>query len=297
MPFFRRIRLLAAPTAPALLLHRNPPPYTPAPTEAPSAKPPPTPDEETPVEIKVKIQTTLAPSASLQTLKGLLPRNPSFTGLVTPALLDLATTAVDKSTGRSLLHWAAATGHDVLVDNLAALDADIDTCDKDGNTALHTTILHGLKSGVATLLSHGAETGIRNSEGWTALHLAAITGNQAIVEQLLSHGADIDIRCRSHSETTPLHYAVMLSHLPVVRTLVAHGADLAARDGNGFTPAECAVAVGREGIIGLVLEGKNRPEVHNAYRVMSGARTVRSSLRLMYMVNRCDQGFHCAVVV
>lgn len=298
MPLFRRIRLIAASTAPALLLPRTPAhPYTPAssekpvaPTETPAACRP-----EIPVEINVQIQPTLAPLASLETVNRLLPSNTRFAGVVSPALLKLATSATDKSTGRSLLHWAAATGHNVLVSNLAALDADVNTLDNNGNTALHTTVLHGLTAGVATLLAHGAETGIRNNKGWTALHLAAITGNEAIVEQLLSHGADIGIRSGSHVEKTPLHYAVMLSHLSVVRTLVAHGADLAARDGRNRTPADCAVAIGREGVIGLVLEGKTRPVVSDMYSVTSGASTIRSSLDWMFLLDKSDKGFDCSV--
>lgn len=299
MPLFRRISLLTAPTPPALLLPRNPaPPDTPSPTEDPSTptKTPPTHPEYIPVEIKVHIQTTLPTSASLDTVIDLLPRTARFTGVVSPVLLTLATSATDKSTGRSLLHWAAATGHNVLVSHLAALGADINTSDRNGNTALHTTILHGLTAGVVTLLSHGAETGIRNDKGWTALHLAAITGNHAIVDQLLSHGADVNIRCGSHLQTTPLHYGVMLSNLSVVQTLVARGADLTARDDRGMTPAQCAVAVGREGIVALVLRGKQRPVVSDLYGVMLGTSGVRSSLEWMFVMDRRDRGFDCAVI-
>lgn len=298
MPLFRRIRLIAAPTAPVHFLPRRPPPpYTRAFSDKP-ATPMETPAvgrPEIPLEMNVRIQPTLAPMASLETINSLLPSHARFAGVVSPALLKLATSATDKSTGRSLLHWAAATGQNVLVSNLAAADVDVNTLDRNGNTALHTTVLHCLTAGVATLLAHGAETGIRNDKGWTALHLAAITGNQAIVEQLLSHGADIGIRCGSSVEKTPLHYAVMLSHLSVVRSLVAHGANLAARDGSNRTPAHCAIAIGREGVIALVLQGKTRPVVNDMFCVTVGASNIRSSLDLMFLLDKRDKGFECSV--
>lgn len=159
MHLFRRIRLLAAPTPPALLLPQAPSPCSPP---APSTKTQklttstaalPARSLEIPIEISVDIKPTLASSASLEAVNGLLPRNARFTGVVSPALLKLATTAVDKSTGRSFCHWAAATGHNVLVSNLAALDADPNTSDRNGHTALHTTILLGLPAGVATPLT------------------------------------------------------------------------------------------------------------------------------------------------
>lgn len=129
------------------------------------------------------------------------------------------------------------------------------------------------------------------------LHLAAIIGNQEIVDQLLTHGADISIRCGGELQTTPLHYAVVRSHLSIVRTLVARGADLAARDSYGHTPAQCAVAVGQEGIIQLVLEGNQRPVVRDLYRVLSRLSGVRSSLDLMHSQVWCGEGFDCVILV
>lgn len=146
------------------------------------------------------------------------------------------------------------------------------------------------------LLSHRAETGIRNEKGWTALHLAVITGSKPIVECLLNHGADIATRCGSMNQLTALHYAVMLGHMPLVRILLARGADVTAKCRDGCTVADCAVAVGREEVILVVLGGRPRPVGSRVCSVIATVQSVRLSLDMMFILEPRDNSFNCVVV-
>lgn len=244
-----------------------------------------------PPELIIQVVSFLG--SSLTTVNALLRTNRHFTAVLSPLLNKLGTTVTDTETGRSLLHWAAATGRDALVLNLLEFHADINASDWKGDTPLHTAILRGRTLGVEMLLQHGADTGIRNESGWTALHLAAITGNCAIVQHLVRHGADIMAPCGMSMETTALHYAVMLGHVPVARVLMEYGANTTAPDLCGRTAAHYAVGVGRKDMILLVVGSRRPPSVDNLRLITCDIRLVRSYLRCMVSMDRGENRFHC----
>lgn len=58
--------------------------------------------------------------------------------------------------------------------------------------ALHRAVMMGQEDIVRLLLQHQANVNSRDGNGFTALDVAIDTGRVAIVQMLLAHGADIE---------------------------------------------------------------------------------------------------------
>lgn len=89
--------------------------------------------------------------------------------------------------------------------------------------------------------------------GWgTALHEAARSGRAKIAELLLADGADVN--AKDGQGDTPLQVAIAWGgHENVVKVLIAHKADINSRDNDGNTPLWSAAARGYTNIIALLL--------------------------------------------
>lgn len=213
-----------------------------------------------PPELLLEIAAHLGPG--LHDLNSLLRTTRRFAHLLSPVLLKLAVTARDRHTGRSLLHWAAASNGNIsLMRRLLESHADVNAHDLRAATPLHSAVLRGHTAGVELLLQNGADAAIKNSDGWAALHLAAITGNRSVAALLLHHGADAGARSKALFQKTPLHYAVMLGHVAVAELLIAHGADIQAKDGLGVTVAQKAVMAGHERVVVLLFGAGTRERI------------------------------------
>lgn len=81
-----------------------------------------------------------------------------------------------------------------------------------------------------------------------------------------------------------------------MRILLARGADVTAKSRDGCTVADCAVAVGREEVLSLVLGGRPRPVGSRVCSIIAAIRSVRQSLDLMFMLEPLDKSFSCVVV-
>jgi ankyrin repeat protein len=153
--------------------------------------------------------------------------------------------------GMTALHWAAAWGHQAVVESLLAHDADLNIVDNFGKTALHRAASNGHQVVVELLLARGADPNIVYNFGWTALHSAAHNGHQAVVESLLVHGANIDLT--DNDGATALHRAASEGHQAVVESLLAHGADLNIVDNSGMTALHLAARSGWQAVVESLL--------------------------------------------
>lgn len=189
---------------------------------------PPTSLNSLPTELILQIAETLAPT--VHDLASLLRTCRCFAVWLSPILVRCGVHTRDPCNGRSVLHWAVATGRDSLLRSLLAHGADVNTEDDGRNGPLHSAVLRASTVMVTRLLEHGADVGRRNVSGWAALDLAAIMGNREIAGVLLEHGAKMVARSDGLLGSTPFHYAVMHRHVGVTELFLAHGGDLDATD-------------------------------------------------------------------
>ena len=128
-----------------------------------------------------------------------------------------------------------------LVQNGADVNAQTDW----GGTVLHSAAFRGQLDIMQWMIEEGnAEVNTRDLDGATALLLAARENHFDIVKYLLQRGADVI--ARTSDGRTLLHYAAKFGHVEIARWLVEEqGADVHEKTTDGLTPWIYAV-MGRE---------------------------------------------------
>ncbi|OXU25487.1 hypothetical protein TSAR_014961 [Trichomalopsis sarcophagae] len=129
-------------------------------------------------------------------------------------------------------------------------DSEINACNSDGKTSLHTAVQNRACSAelIKLLMEHGADIKITTpKDGNTALHLLAMSckvGHLAIgvTEILLDHESDVNA-VNSIKGETPLHLIVQneICSTPevMIKFLLEFGADVKATTEDGNTPLHC----------------------------------------------------------
>jgi ankyrin repeat protein len=168
--------------------------------------------------------------------------------------------------------------------------------------ALDGQLLAAAKSGTAqqveALIGQGAKIEARSNDGWTPLRAAIAADNRAVVAALLAKAANAnaadkfgitplmagqsidvvkllidhhaDVNARSNSGNTPLiMQAGQASKLnyplePRVELLLAKGADVNATDKSGRTALMAAAALGRAGVVRVLLKHGAKATARNA---------------------------------
>jgi len=74
---------------------------------------------------------------------------------------------------------------------LFALGANLEVCDTNGTTCLHTACRSGPVAIVRDLIGRGVPLDNADSAGWTALHIAAFMGRRTVALELMRSGADL----------------------------------------------------------------------------------------------------------
>tara|TARA_R110002003_G_scaffold1184_5_gene22605 strand:+ start:12133 stop:14583 length:2451 start_codon:yes stop_codon:yes gene_type:complete len=148
---------------------------------------------------------------------------------------------VDKkdASGRTLLHYAASTGRQAVVQLLVDRGADVKAKDNDGVTVLHSAVVSN-EAVVQLLVDRGADVNAKVNCGITVLQFAAKEGNEAVVQLLVDRGADVN--AKDTSGFTVLHAAAFSERKneAVVQLLVDRGADVNAKDNSGLTVLHAA---------------------------------------------------------
>lgn len=174
--------------------------------------------------------------------------------------------AIQHSSGRTPLHWAALRNHRRIVDVLISKGASIGARDSNRRTPLMLSAREGHFSTASCLLDRGADLHadqgertvmfrtlcyrkpefldqiisrgafleVRNEDGFTPLLEVASQGNLKAVENLLDHSANMQVR--TNDGRTALHLAAMNNHPAVIGSLISRGAPRGAKDEDGFTP-------------------------------------------------------------
>lgn len=141
-----------------------------------------------------------------------------------------------------------------IVGLLIAHGAQIDTHDRQHNTALFYAVQCRNLQVAKALLERGAATNIRNLDGQTPLSITIEAGEQSekIVRLLLDHGADPNAPLAYGA--TPMSRACELISTNVVAALLAHGGDPNVHSpSNDMTPLMQALRLNNQRIFGMAL--------------------------------------------
>jgi ankyrin repeat protein len=139
----------------------------------------------------------------------------------------------DKDGETALMRAVCAWAPDIAKALLAA-GAEVDARDQYGNTALiWATRCPSGDEALKPLLDAGAKVDARNKDGQTALFSAATISSDKAVQTLIDAGADVN--AKDESGRTPLMSAADQDRVGHVKTLLAAGADVNAKDNRGVT--------------------------------------------------------------
>eukprot|EP01062_Namystynia_karyoxenos_P035724 TRINITY_DN260_c0_g1_i2.p1 TRINITY_DN260_c0_g1~~TRINITY_DN260_c0_g1_i2.p1 ORF type:complete len:431 (+),score=144.67 TRINITY_DN260_c0_g1_i2:75-1295(+) len=156
--------------------------------------------------------------------------------------------AVDRRTGRTLLHYAAEAGESKVVFGLLMRykkegRGDLDSRDRQGMTPLMLGSMRGRTKVVEELIYTDADMEVMCMKRYNALMLAACYGHADCVSRLLHGGAEVN--CRTTQGRTPLALAALNGHHITVRTLLRFpGCDPNIADDEGYTAVLLAAARG-----------------------------------------------------
>lgn len=127
-----------------------------------------------------------------------------------------------RNSGQTLLSWAAAKGHEDVVQLLLERGANIEAKDNCGMTPLSLAAGNGRETVVPLLLAKGGSVSTRDTLSRTPLSHAARGGHDTIVMALLSHQS-VDPDQRDYYGSTPLSIATRNRHTETVKMLLATG--------------------------------------------------------------------------
>lgn len=150
--------------------------------------------------------------------------------------------------------------------NIETGQADVNTKDEYGVTALIDASFTGQKEIVELLIIEGADLNAQDNKGDTALMNAAIRGHAEIVELLIFNGADVHVK--DNAGNTALIDAAKYGRdttCEVMAILIDFGADINAGNKYGITPLMNAAQWGhKENAACLISEGADINATSNA---------------------------------
>ncbi len=103
---------------------------------------------------------------------------------------------------------------------------------------------------IRTLLSQGLDINTSNRERETALHIAAARGHYSAVIFLVNQGAYVN--AKTVKNWVPLHHAVRFRHPNIVNFLVNHGASIYSRTSDGLTAMDMAKNMNNDRLLSIL---------------------------------------------
>lgn len=142
--------------------------------------------------------------------------------------------------GWTLLHIAASTGNNPILDLLVPLEPDVAATTNGGQTPLHYAVSKGHIDTARTLIKElRASPRIKDKQGQTPLHRAAAIGSLPLAKLCFEGNAPLNATDRTG--WTALHHALAEGHGDVAVALIEAGADPEIRDSEGLTPLQVAL--------------------------------------------------------
>jgi len=169
----------------------------------------------------------------------------------------------DRGNSWSLLHVAAASNQAEIIQYLASgiYSINVNTRDKQGNTALHVAVLHNCKEAVKALLELKTDDTIQNEDFNPALHLALQLGSKGhqLVKDFLSF-PNVDVFVHGRHGQTALHVLAKLDDVDMFA--IIHDcacsrklkANVMAKDSNGVTIIHTTARAGAQKMMSFLFK-------------------------------------------
>ena len=158
----------------------------------------------------------------------------------------------DKDNNTALI-LASMGGHLKCVEALIKEEADVNETGKDTQTALHRTAEGGHVRMVVSLIEAGADVNKQDVHKRTALIRATENDHGACVESLIGAGTDVNIF--DMEQCTALNIAARQGYYTCVDHLVRAGANTSVRGTDENTPLEAAAKNGHGKCLRLLIQG------------------------------------------
>jgi ankyrin repeat protein len=173
-------------------------------------------------------------------------------------VLHEAGAKVDPPCVPSVVHLAATSGYEEILDYLLTAGANKDTVDAAGTHPCYAAALQGHLPAVRRLLKASVSPNATcPRDDATPLHAAACGRNLDILQYLVASGAAVG--SKDKAGRTALHYAVQNGALPMVRYLVQNGSPLDEEDAKGVSPAFLCCHVGNLDILECLFQAGVQP--------------------------------------
>lgn len=153
---------------------------------------------------------------------------------------------VNKSDGRSPLHYAALYGRTEMVETLLKCGAKIDRRDGHGHSPLHLAAFGKRGPAVRMLFKYGADPNEQDNEGdFCLLYLPQVYALSDMYKIFIDH-PKINVNLQNHAGETALHYmAKSGTPVKIFKMMIDAGADCNVRDGGDRTPLDVAESNGK----------------------------------------------------
>lgn len=136
--------------------------------------------------------------------------------------------------GQTIFHEAARAWHCDVALFLLENGADLNKADKFGRTPMHVAAAVDYPEMITLLFEHGADVkACTLGEMQTPVHYAAKNDADTALEMLIKIGANVT--CRDYKQRTPLHVAAELDRSETAKCLLRHGVSAGVSDENGVT--------------------------------------------------------------
>jgi ankyrin repeat protein len=139
-----------------------------------------------------------------------------------------------------------------MLTSIFKLNADVNTIDSNGWTALHHAAYNGDLQAVEMLTNQGANINAFSNQFKTPLHFAAMNNHENIVGFLMQQGAGLELK--DELECTPLHHACRKGSDACLQLLLISGAKIAALDNRSWTPLHYASYNGMSKAVNFLLK-------------------------------------------
>ncbi len=183
--------------------------------------------------------------------------------------LDINEKSPEVDNGTVLHVLAKSLDDEEILQVLLDHGAKIDQQDKDNETALHIAARCGRQQLTRILLEKGANICLKNSSNESPFDLAIRRNHPEIatliVKKLPKDDPYINDPDPNQNNNTLLHKAISTENSELIEALLEKGAKVDSRDGEGKTPFDLTIGLGKAALFKIFLEKGNVADINQKY--------------------------------